>query len=171
MAISGYQVNGPAIVVAKTSGSYSTVGYTDAGVNLSLRQYLADIFTDVFGPNVPQDVQDFGMTADIDAPFIALDRTVMLGLQNLGDKTTNTDGTFNSPGLVMMAGGYSTIIGITSQYDNPWYFKACFIRDDKWKTRLATKANPVSVRWLALPLTSYTTILGTNAILYSRASI
>jgi hypothetical protein len=171
VAIQGYCVNGPAIVSVKISSAYVTLGYTQDGVDLRLMQHLEEIITDVFGPRVPQDLQDMMMDAHIGIPFIAIDRTDLITVLNVGDKTTNIDGTSNSPGLVLGAGGYGQVLGIASQFDSPWFFYQTFVRDDKWRTKLATKANPVNINFYAMPKASYTVTAGMGTQLYSRASI
>ena len=171
MAITGYTVNGAGLVVAKISGSYVTIGYTQDGTELTLRQHLEEIMTDVFGTRVPQDFQDMMMEASLSIPFIAIDATDLLTLMNLGDKSGNTDGTSNTPGLVLGAGGYGTILGITAPLGTPWYFQQAFIADDKWRTKLATKAQPVRMNWRAIPKASYTAVTGAGTTLYARASI
>lgn len=164
-------MNGGALVSVKLSGSYVTIGYTQDGVNLHLQQFLEEIMTDVFGTRTPQDFQDMGMMATIDIPFIAIDSTDFLTVLNVGDKTTNTDGTLNTAGLVMGAGSYGQILGISAPLGTPWYFGNTFIRDDKIRQKLSSKAMPLQTKFVAIPTTSYTTVTAKASVLYSRSSL
>jgi hypothetical protein len=174
-SINGYTVNGPAIVTANIGAShaYVVIGYTQDGVDVAIQQMLEEIMTDVFGPRVPQDYQDMMMKCRITCPFIALDRTQFLLLLNAGDKTGNTDGTSNSPGLVLGAGGYSFVLSIASQFDaaGGYWFASTFVRDDKIASKLGTKVSPIRCNFEAIPKASYTAVAGANSVVYSRSSI
>lgn len=172
MAIDGYMVNGTSFVYVGTgsAGALELLGYTVEGADMNVEEHKGEIFTDLFGPRTPQDFQDFGMTARIIAPFIAVDRTVLAKIMSRGDHTgaPANQGTLNTPGLVLGVGGYGFRVGIASTFDSPWSFNTCILRPG-YGTRLATKANPFRVEFMAWPYASYTATTGKNVPLFTRS--
>lgn len=166
MAVDGYMVNGCAFVNVGTGsmGAFELLGYTEAGVDENVKYNKGEILTDLFGPMTPQDWQDFGMLANLTAPLIAVDRTVLAKIMARGDATI---GLINTPGLVIGVGGYGFRVGISSSFDSPWSFNTCICLNQE--TRLATKANPFRLQLLAWPFVSYTASTGKNAPLFTRS--
>lgn len=167
MAVDGYMVNGAALVYSYTgvASAAELLGYTDHGTDMDVQENKGEIITDLFGPMTPQDFQDFGMTARIIAPLIASDRTVLAKLTGRGDRTTL--GQISTPGLVLGVNSHKFRIGIASNFDSPWSFSSCLMRPG-WGTRLATKANPFRLEFIAWPYASYTAVTGKDSPLWSR---
>ncbi len=179
MAIDGYTVNGSSLVYTGTgsAGALELLGYTDNGVDIQINKNLSEIFTDIYGPMTPHDLQDMGMTARIVAPFIAIDRTVMTKVLTKGDNSGSgsTQGKLNTAGLPLGAGFPNGVgganflfkVAIASPADVNWQFNYCAVRPT-FGTRLATKANPFRLEFLALPWQSYTATTAKDAVLYQR---
>lgn len=180
MALDGYTVNGSALVYVGTGSLFALelLGYTDNGVDIQVNYNRSEIFTDIYGPMTPHDLQDMGMTARIVAPFIVIDRTIMSKLLTLGDNGGSggaAQGQLNTAGLPLGAGfpngvggsGYLVPVVIASPADVNWKFWYCAVRPTLG-TRLATKANPLRVEFLALPWQSFTSTTAKNAKLWSR---
>lgn len=167
MAIDGYMVNGTAFVYVGTgaANALELLGYTEDGVEQGVQEYKGQIITDLFGPQVPQDFQDFGMTARLICPFIAMDRTILGKVMNRGDRTIL--GQLNTPGLVLGMAGYAFRIAIASTFDSPWSFYKCVLNTSA--TRLATKANPFRQEFFCWPWVPYTASTGKDAPLWSRS--
>lgn len=170
-------MNGSALVYtdAVLANTYVLLGFTDGGVDMNVQYNRGEIMTDIMGPMTPQDFQDFGMTARIVCPFIAIDRTQMTSVLKRGDAASV--GLNNTPGIVVGAGtgpsGPSTTykfkLGIASPFDTGWLFSACLVRPG-FGTKLAVKANPYRVEFFAWPYASYTVTTGKDASLYTRGS-
>jgi hypothetical protein len=160
-------VNGAAVVsVGPNGGALQRLGYTDQGVDISVNENKAPIFTDIFGPMTPQDFQDMGMTATIRVPLIAIDDDVFALIQNAGD--INIPGLVNTPGLVLGLEGFAFSIGIASPFSDPWFFDAAVI-SPRYGTKLATKANPLVLEFLAWPFLGVTATTGSATELFARA--
>lgn len=168
MAVDGYAVNGAALVYVGTggSGALQLLGYTDQGVDIEIIENKQEIMTDLFGPMTPQDFQDMGLMARIVAPLIAMDRTVLATVMGRSNQTTK--GQTGTPGLVLGVNGYAFRVGIASLFDSPWSFNSCLLRP-RSATRLATKANPFRVEFLAWPYTPYTATTGKDVTLWTRS--
>lgn len=169
MAISGYHVNGPALVYTSTGGggAFQLLGYTDNGVDITIEHHTSPIITDVMGPLVPQDMQEMGLTATIVAPLIASDRTVLSSLMNRANPGT---GNLGLPGLVMGVNLNLFKVAIASLFETPWIFQACCTRP-RFGTKLATKANPFRMEFFAFPYAPYTTTNGLGTPVWARTAI
>lgn len=78
MALTDLHVNGPAKVrVALTGGSYTDLGYTEDGVEISPQVFHEDVQSDDYGPAMPADVQFMGAEFRISLPMVRWDATVM----------------------------------------------------------------------------------------------
>lgn len=87
MALTDFHVNGPAAIqVALSGSSYTPLGYTEDGVDISIRIFHEDINTDYYGPQQANDVQYMGSEATISLPMIVWDTSTMNSLlgQNRG---------------------------------------------------------------------------------------
>jgi len=167
MAINGYMVNGPAIVYTDVAspGFLVPLGYTDAGVDINVQQNKGEILTDVMGPMTPQDFQDFGMTARIVCPFIAMDRAIMNQIIDVGD--SSIPGATSTPGLVIGENNYKFTVAIASSFDVPWVFKNCLVRPG-FGTKLAVKANVFRFEFYAWPYSPSSNTNGRNILLFTR---
>lgn len=167
MALDGYAINGPAFVYTGTgtAGALELLGYTEAGVDMDIKENKREIMTDLFGDMTPQDFQDMGMVARVVAPLIAMDRTVMAKIMGRGDRSVAA-GDLNTPGLVLGAGGYRFKVAIASSFDSPWAFHSCLTLSAS--TRLATKANPFRFEFFAWPYAPYTALTGKDTVFWSR---
>lgn len=165
--IDGYLVNGTSFVYVGTggAGALELLGYTENGVDQDITENKSEIITDLFGPMTPQDFQDMGMIARIICPFIAIDRSVLAKVMNRGDRTTL--GSLNTPGLVLGVAGYGFRVAIASTFDSPWSFTKCILRNTG--VRLATKANPMRLEFLAWPYASYLATTGKDTPLWTRS--
>jgi len=166
--VDGYAVNGAALVYVGTGGggALQLLGYTDQGVDMEIMENKMEIFTDIFGPMTPQDFQEMGLMARVAVPLIAMDRTVLNTVIGRSDQTTK--GQVGTPGLVLGVNGYSFRLGIASLFDSPWNFPAAITRP-RFGTRLATKANPFRIEFLAWPYAPYTVTTGRNTTLWTRS--
>ena len=171
MAINGYMVNGSAIVYTDvdTPGSFLPLGYTDSGVDMNVQQNKGEILTDIFGPMTPQDFQDFGMTARLVCPFIAMDRTEMNAVLTLGDSLTSPNGATTTPGLVLGEAGYKFGVYIASSFDSPWVFSNAIVRPG-FGTRLAVKANVFRMEFYCWPYAPSSALTGAGIQLWSRSA-
>lgn len=167
MAIDGYSLNGTALVYVGTgsAGALELLGYTEQGVDMDITENKAEIMTDLYGNMTPQDFQDMGMMARVVCPLIAYDRTIMAKVINKGDRTTY--GSLNTPGIPVAQSGYAFSVGIAAPLDVPWYFFTCTTRADGM--RLATKANPFRMEFVAWPWVSYVSTSAKNAPLFRRS--
>lgn len=122
---------------------------------------------------VPQDVMDMGKTAKINAPFVAVDREVLVKLTSLGDNSgsggNGNEWRTNTPGLLLGAGGYTVGVAISSPADVGWIFPECVVRPGIGTT-LATRLNPLKVEFFAWPFQTYNATSGKNALLWQRGS-
>lgn len=153
------------------------LGYTEAGVNMDIKENKREIMTDLMGDMTPQDFQDMGMIANLETPLIALDTAVLTKVMGRGDHTTAAlaggTGLTNSPGLVLGIGGYAFPVVVASTVPDgvilagsAWRFETCLCMNSDW--RLATKANPFKLQLMAWPYKSYTATSGKDARLWSR---
>lgn len=165
MAIDGFHVNGTALVYVGTVSSVSLLGYTDGGVDLDHNFNLEEIYTDVFGPRTPHDMQDMGRTGILSIPLIASDRTLLSSAMHRGDM--GAVGQLGTPGLPLGTYGYSMAVRIASSFDTGWSFLNCFLRPTA-RTKLGVKANPFTLQFLCLPVATAQTTSGRNAQLYVR---
>lgn len=177
-------MNGAAFVYVGTGSALALelLGYTEAGVNMDIKENKAEIMTDLMGSMTPQDFQDMGMIANLETPLIALDSYVLSKVMGRGDHTAQSSPTLgggtgltNTPGLVLGAGGFAFPVVIASPYNpgtanifagNAWRFETCLCMNSDW--RLATKANPFKLQLLAWPLKLFTATSGKDALLWSR---
>jgi hypothetical protein len=168
MAIDGFTVNGSALLYVGTgsAGALELLGYTQDGVDSDIQEKKGELFTDIFGPMVPHDFQDFGMDATVRAPLIAMDSAIFAKAIGRGDRTTL--GLINTPGLVFGAAGYLVRVAIAAPLNTPWSFSKCLIRPGHG-TRLATKANPYTISWYAFPWASVATVSGKDTPLFTRS--
>lgn len=168
MAIDGWTINGPAVVSVGTGslGALETLGYTDGGVDVSVDELTADIISDVFGPLLAHDVQQFGMTAQITVPLVAMDRTVLGKVIGRGDRTTV--GLLSTPGLTMGQSGYAFRVGIASTVDSPWSFSKCILKPGS-RFKLATKVQPFTLTFFAGPFATYTVVSGKDTPIFTRS--
>jgi len=167
VAIDSFTVNGSALVYVGTgsAGALELLGYTQDGVDTDIQEKKGEIFTDIFGPMVPHDFQDFGMDANIRAPMIAMDSAIFAKVINRGDRTTL--GGINTPGLVFGNGGYLIRVAIAAPLNTPWSFSKCLLRPGHG-TKLATKANPYMLSWYAFPWAAVSTTSGKDTPLFTR---
>lgn len=167
MAIDGFHINGTALVYVSTGqgNSLEFLGYTTDGVDVEPTHNMAEIMTDVFGNMTPHDMQDMGDTATMQLPMIATDRAVLNKVLNRGNKSAF--GRLNTPGMPLGSAGYGMSVLITSSLDSSWYFYNCFFRPNA-RVKLGVRAAPFNLSLLALPLATYATLNGTNALLYTR---
>jgi len=167
MAIDGYWVTGPSLVYVGTgsAGALELLGFTENGADIEVTKHYADVLTDIFGPLTPQDIQDFGEVAQVTAPLIAVDRTVLNKAMNRGDRAAN--GQLNTPGRMVGANAQSMRLGIAAAADTPWSFSNAIVRPSA-RFRMATKANPFTITFFAWPYAAYTVTTGKDAVLYTR---
>ncbi len=177
MPITSFHAFGPALVYIQPYidgelGDISLLGYTDHGARMRVVKNISDIITDIYGPMTPHDLQDMGMIANIQAPLIASDRTVLDSILNPGD--SSGPGLINTPGLVLGATGHLFAVGITSdslelagQVDSPWFFPFCMTRPG-FDTTLATRANPFTVEFFCFPWSNFTNTDAYNQPLFVR---
>lgn len=168
--VDGYAVNGPAIVFTGTGGGGALLelGYTDQGVDIEILENKLEIITDLLGPMTPQDWQEMGMLARIVCPLIAMDRSVLATVTGRSDRVAL--GEIGSPGLVLGMNGFAFRVGIASLYDVPWSFTTCLLRP-RFGTRLATKANPFRVEFIAWPFVPVSYTYAGNAPLWTRSLV
>ncbi len=186
MANDSYLVNGAAFVYVGTGTALALelLGYTEAGVNMDIKENKREIMTDLMGDMTPQDFQDMGMIANLEAPLIAMDSAVLYKVMGRGDHTASTSPTLgggtgltNTPGTVLGINGYAFPVVIASPYTPPtaniftgnaWRFETCLCMNSDW--RLATKANPFRLQLMAWPYKSFTATTGKDARLWSRVT-
>ena len=167
MAVDGFVINGVALVYVGTGtlGALELLGYTEAGVDMDVKENKREIMTDLFGDMTPQDFQDMGMVARLVCPMITLDRTVLAKIIGKGDRTTV--GLLNTPGIALGATGYTFRVAIGSPFDSPWSFGRCVTLSES--VRLATKANPLRMEFFAFPAASYTATTGKDSPFFTRS--
>lgn len=175
MAITGYTINGPALVYVGTggSGALQLLGYTDGGVELEMMENSSEIFTDVFGPMTPQDFQQMGIVARVVAPLVAIDEAVQAGIINRTSHTAGFPGLTGLPGQVLGVGGYAYRLAIASGQApaaGNLIFSAAIIRP-RWSWRMATKVFPQRFEWFCWPYAPYTATSGRNQSLYTVGAI
>jgi hypothetical protein len=166
MAVDGYWATGPALVYTGTgsAGALELLGYTDRGVEVSIDKNYENILTDILGPMTPQELQDFGEVAQITAPLIAVDRTVLNKAMNRGNRGSN--GQLNTPGRLVGHNGDSFRVGIAAAADTPWSFSNCVVRPARFGLGVTVK--PFSITFFAWPYLAYTATTGLNTPLYTR---
>jgi hypothetical protein len=91
MAFSGVQefhVSGLASIYVFSPTSY--LGYSsEAGVQLDFDPKFLPIYTDAFGDQVPEDIQNMGMLASLNFELIKWDMTVLAALQTFAGNFTS----------------------------------------------------------------------------------
>jgi hypothetical protein len=170
MAIDGWTgANGPALVSTGTgsAGALEVLGYTQDGVDIRHVKQWEPIFTDVFGPRVEHDRQDFGEVAIITCPFVAIDRTVWEKVISRGDR--GALGQFNTPGRLASNDAFRLVVAAPQDaFFVRSYTKAHIDPDARWRN--ATKANPLTITFYAGVFASYTVTAGLNTVLYTKTA-
>lgn len=168
MALDGYWNTGPGLIYTGTGsvGALELVGITDRGAEVEITKNYAEIFTDVFGPLTPQELQDFGEVAIIRVPLIDVDRTVLNKVMNRGNRAAN--GKINTPGRLVGASGDSMRVGIAAANDSPYSFNTCVVRPSA-QFPMSVQTRPFNITFFAWPYAAYTVTAGLDSILYTRS--
>ena len=168
--IDSYSINGPALVYIGDAGAENLqlLGYTDSGVDLNVLCNKEPQFTDLYGPNTPQEIRDMGMAAQLIIPLIAYDYTLLQSILDFGDRLD--DGGISTPGLPLGQLGYAYSVAIAADPANalPWVFPYCATAP-KFDVRLAVKLNPFRLNVIAWPWAAHTVQTAVNNVLWYRS--
>lgn len=132
------------------------LGYTsEAGVQIEMDPKFLPIYTDAYGDQVPEDIQNMGMLATLTFELIKWDHTVLSVLQtHLPGATGNAPGgtlgnapntntgandilvgtllkqcAYNFPLYLQRAGSVANV-GCESNVEGPFYFSSCYLGPD-----------------------------------------
>lgn len=166
MAVDGYWATGPGLIYTYTGAvsAQELLGYTESGAEVEITKNYKEVFSDVFGPLTPIELQDFGEVAIIRVPLIAVDRAVLNKVLNRGNRGAN--GQLNTPGRFVGLGGDSFRVGIAAANDVPYSFPNCVVRPAQFPMTVVAK--PFNLTFFAWPYLPYTATTGLNTILYNR---
>jgi hypothetical protein len=165
-----YRVFGAAIVSVGTgtNNALETLGYTVDGVTLRERYALKPIMTDVMGPEIPGEMQKFGIELFSEVPLISWNPTVWEKVQKRSANNT-TAGQLAASGTLVFTGGFTFKVGITSAdaLEDSFYMPTCVIKEPTSR-KLASAHNPLvlQLHGTAFHLANTTTV--TNTVAWSR---
>ena len=168
MAFSGIQefhVSGLAQIYVFTPSTY--LGYSsEAGIQLDFDPKFLPIYTDAYGDQVPEDIQNMGMLATLNFELIKWDHTVLAALQTFAGNFTsaptakgsqpNSDGANNLQiGLLRKQCSWTFPMTITRQSstcetnkEGPYTFSTCYVGADSFNLGTRNTRHRVTVNVL-----------------------
>lgn len=165
-----YRVFGAAIVQVGTgaNNALETLGYTVDGVTIRERYAMKPIMTDVMGPEIPGEMQKFGIEAFVEAPLISWNPTVWEKVQKRSANNT-TAGQMAASGTLVHTNGFTFKVGLVSadSLEDPFYFPTCVIKEPTSR-KLASAHNPLVIQLHATAFHLATATNVTNTVVWSR---
>ena len=152
-----YHVQGPALIKTGTgaAGALESLGYSEDGVEISVREYREPVRTDVAGPAVPADLQHMGADAIIRARLSAYDLGVLVKVRKRHDATA--DGQLPTLGRLVGTAG-DAFKPVIAGADEVWRVPTAILREAQ-DTKLGTRYTVWSLTfyaWAFIPATATT---------------
>lgn len=170
MGVPTYNPFGPAYVMVDVGDGLETLGISQAGINVRISRKKRAVMSDAAGPDVPAELQQMSMEADIDVDLISWD-VVTLG--RLLDKAAGGPGAAAIEGEIAVPGG---LVGTTGLYfplylpstlTGPFYFPTATIRNPD-SIKVGTEYAPQRLSFYAWPFVAGSVISAGGTVLYQR---
>ena len=162
-----YRVFGACLVQVGTgaNSALETLGYTQDGVTMRTREAMSPIMSDVMGPELPAEMQKFGIESFLSVPLVSWNPTVWEKVQKkMGN--ANTAGLLAPSGTLVHTNGYTCRTALVSaeSAEDPYYFPTCILREP-YERKVSSKHNPlvVNIYSTAFHLATATTVANTTA--------
>lgn len=108
------------------AGALETLGVPEDGIFIDITKHERPIHTDVSGPEVPADIQDFGISAVIRCSLIAYDLAVADRVERAAGQ--GAGGLLPAMGTLIGTDDRSFAVAIASATDEPWNFPTAKVR-------------------------------------------
>lgn len=165
-----YRVFGACLVQVGTgtNNALETLGYTESGVTVRERYALTPIMTDVMGPELPGEMQKFGIEAFASAPLISWNPTVWEKVMKRMSNAT-TAGQMAASGTLVHTNSTTVRAALVSgdSLEDPYYFPTCVLKEPT-ERKLASKHGPLVVNIYATAFHLATATTVANSVVWSR---